>query len=63
MMFLQIIKITTPLSDYLQTQNLDFVQAYNQISCTYTCLIEIKANFDDIMKAAKCFVNYLKSKI
>jgi hypothetical protein len=35
MMFLQIFKITTPLSDYLQTQNLDFVQAYNQISCNF----------------------------
>ncbi|KAF0768024.1 zinc finger MYM-type protein 1-like [Aphis craccivora] len=50
MMFLQIFKITTPLSDYLQTQNLDFVQAYNQISCTYTTI-------------AKCFANYFKSKI
>jgi len=63
MMFLQIFKITTPLSDYPQTQNLDFVQAYNQISCAYTSLIEVKANFNDIMKAAKCFVNYFKSKI
>jgi len=63
MMFLQIFKITTPLSDYLQPQNLDFVQAYNHISCTYASLLKVKANFDDTMKAAKSFVIYFKSKI
>lgn len=63
MMFLQIFKITTPLSDYLQTPNLDFVQAYNQISCTYKCILKVKDNFDHVMKAAKNFVNYSKSKI
>lgn len=63
MMFLQIFKITTPLSDYLETQSLDFIQDYNQINCTHACILKVKANFEDIMKATKSFVTYFKSKI
>ncbi|KAK5639462.1 hypothetical protein RI129_011954 [Pyrocoelia pectoralis] len=31
MIFLQIFKITTPLSDYLQTRNLDYAQAWRLV--------------------------------
>ncbi|KAL4142642.1 hypothetical protein QTP88_005060 [Uroleucon formosanum] len=34
MTFLQIFKLTTPLSDYLQTSNLDYIQAYRKIVVT-----------------------------
>lgn len=38
MMFLQIFNVTTDLSDYLQTSNLDYIQAWRKIEATIKLL-------------------------
>lgn len=57
MMFLQIFKIT-PLSDYLQTKNLDYVEAWGHVSSAHKSLQSVRNRFCDITKAAKTFVNF-----
>lgn len=41
MFFLQIFKITTPLSDYLQRQNLDYTQAWRLIQSSASRLNDL----------------------
>jgi len=45
MMFLQIFKITTPLSDYLQTKNLDYIQAWCHVSSAHKSLQSVRNRF------------------
>ncbi|XP_025196206.1 zinc finger MYM-type protein 1-like [Melanaphis sacchari] len=63
MMFLQIFKITTPLSDYLQTKNLDYIQAWRHVSSAHKSLQSVRNRFCDIIKAAKTFVDFAIKKI
>lgn len=63
MMFLQIFKITTPLSDYLQTKNLDFVQAFRLIETTLLKLKELREKFDETLKAAETFVAIMTNNL
>lgn len=63
MTFLQIFKITTPLSDYLQTKNLDYVQAWRHVSSPHKSPQSIRNNFCDITKATKTFVDFAVKKL
>ncbi|XP_025405010.1 uncharacterized protein LOC112679433 [Sipha flava] len=63
MMFLQIFKITTPLSDYLQTKHLDYIQAWRHVSSAHKSLQSVRNRFCDITKAAKTFVDFVVKKI
>jgi len=45
MVFLQVFKITTPLSDYLQTKNLDYAQAWRNIESSLSRLKGYKTSF------------------
>lgn len=63
MTFLQIFKLTTPLSDYLQTSNLDYIQAYRKIVVTEKLLKQNQRNFTPISTAAKIFINFVSEKI
>ncbi|KAL4141388.1 hypothetical protein QTP88_004036 [Uroleucon formosanum] len=58
MMFLQIFKITTPLSDYLQTKNVDYIQAWRHVSSVHKSLQSVKNRFCEIKKVAKTFVDF-----
>ncbi|XP_050547479.1 uncharacterized protein LOC126909133 [Daktulosphaira vitifoliae] len=55
MMFLQIFKFTTALSDYLQTSSLDYIQAWRKIEVTIKSLKENQREFSSISAAAKEF--------
>jgi hypothetical protein len=63
MKFLQIFKLTTPLSDYLQTSNLDYIQPYRKIVVTEKLLKQNQRNFTPISTAAKIFINFVSEKI
>jgi len=63
MTFLQIFKLKTPLSDYLQTSNLDYIQDYGKIVVTEKLLKENQRNFTPISTAAKIFINFVSEKI
>ncbi|XP_025416538.1 uncharacterized protein LOC112687804 isoform X2 [Sipha flava] len=63
MMFLQIFKIITPLSDYLQTKHLDYIQAWRHVSSAHKSLQSVRNRFCDITKAAKTFVDFVVKKI
>lgn len=63
MTFLQIFKITTPLSDHLQTKNLDYVQAWRHVSSAHKSLQSVRNSFYDVTKAAKTFVDFAVKKI
>ncbi|XP_054259308.1 uncharacterized protein LOC128984050 [Macrosteles quadrilineatus] len=56
MLFLQVFKVTTPLSDYLQTKDLDFVQAWRFIENSHRKLTDLREKFPDTVKAANNFV-------
>ncbi|XP_050516717.1 zinc finger MYM-type protein 1-like [Diabrotica virgifera virgifera] len=55
MMFLLIFKTTTPLSNYLQTKNLDYVQAWHMVASAQTKLEDIRNNFPTVLDAAQNF--------
>ncbi|KAG8177445.1 hypothetical protein JTE90_008629 [Oedothorax gibbosus] len=59
MMCLMIFKITTPLSDYLQTKNLDYAQAWNIIASSQKLLDAARQKFDQIVEAAEKFVEVM----
>ncbi|XP_031353775.1 uncharacterized protein LOC116178426 [Photinus pyralis] len=63
MTFLQIFKITTPLSDYLQTKNLDYAQAWRLVESAVIRLIAIRDKFDETLTAAKTFILKFKEKV
>lgn len=51
-LFLQILKITTPLSDFIQTKNLDFIQEWKLIEISYLKL-KVYEKFDETCQASK----------
>ncbi|VVC44637.1 Hypothetical protein CINCED_3A004685 [Cinara cedri] len=63
MTFIHIFKLTTPLSDYLQTSNLDYIQVYKKIVVTEKLLKQNQRNFTPISTAAKIFINFVSEKI
>nr|CAD7443921.1 unnamed protein product [Timema bartmani] len=63
MMFLLIFKITTPLSDYLQTKNLDYAQAWRLVSAAHNSLRDARDQFDQVVNATKRFVFVMSKKI
>lgn len=63
MIFLQIFKITTPLSDYLQTQNLDYGQAWRAIESSIDLMKTVRDKFPETLNAAKKFVLTFKNKV
>lgn len=63
MIFLQIFKIITPVSDYLQTRGLDYAKAWYHISCASKSLKEKRNTFPNVIKAAENFVNFANEKI
>ncbi|KAG8273357.1 hypothetical protein J6590_108302 [Homalodisca vitripennis] len=63
MTFLQIFKVTTPLSDYLQTKNLDFAQAWRLIESATERLKDLRNRFNETLEAAHTFVRKFNEKI
>jgi len=63
MMFLQIFKFTTILSDYLQTSGLDYIQAWRKIVGTINSLKENQREFLLISAGAKIFIEFISSII
>lgn len=63
MTFLQIFKVTTPLSDYLQTKNLDYAQAWRLVESAVSRLKAVRNGFDETLAAAKTFVSKFTEKI
>lgn len=63
MMFLVIFKITTPLSDYLQTKNLDYALAWRLVSSAQTELKNARNQFNQVMAAAKEFSRVMSLKL
>ena len=55
MMCLLIFKITTPLSDYLQTRNLDYAQTWNLVSTAQENLRNPRNQFHQTLSAAQNF--------
>nr|XP_047127725.1 uncharacterized protein LOC124808594 [Hydra vulgaris] len=62
-LFLKIFEITTPISNYLQEKGLDFIKAYNMISCAIQSLKEISRNFCVINEVSDEFVNYANNNL
>jgi len=63
MLFLQIFKFTTALSDYLQTSGLDYIQAWRKIDGTIKSLKENQREFLPVSAAAKIFIEFVSSVI
>lgn len=63
MMFLQIFKFTTALSDYLQTSGLDYIQAWRKIDGTIKSLKENQREFLPVSTGAKIFIEFVSSII
>ncbi|XP_074030798.1 uncharacterized protein [Leptinotarsa decemlineata] len=63
MIFLQLFKITTPLSDYLQTKNLDYAQAWRNIESSLSRLKHLREKFDETLNAAQRFVLKMTQKL
>ncbi|KAG8255828.1 hypothetical protein J6590_083271 [Homalodisca vitripennis] len=63
MTFLQIFNVTTPLSDYLQTKNLDFAQAWRLIESATERLKDLRNRFYETLEAAHTFVRKFNEKI
>lgn len=63
MLFLQIYKFTTALSDYLQTSGLDYIQAWRKIDGTIKSLKENQREFLPVSAAAKIFIEFVSSVI
>ena len=59
MMCLLIFKITTPLSDYLQTRNLDYAQAWNLVSTAQESLRNTRNQFHQTMSEAQNFAKVM----
>lgn len=59
MTFLKIFSSTTPLSDYLQTTNLDFAQAWSFVATVQKTLKKNRNEFDKVVKAANKFVSFM----
>ena len=60
--FLQIFKITTPVSRYLQTKNLDYVLAWNQITKLIADTDDLSGKFADILKETQQFVEIIDNE-
>ncbi|EZA59350.1 Zinc finger MYM-type protein, partial [Ooceraea biroi] len=63
MMFLLIFKITTLLSDYLQTKNLDYAQAWRLVSVAQNELRDARDKFDQVVNASKRFASVMSNKL
>lgn len=64
MIYLQIFKIITPVSDYLQTKGLiNYAKVWHHISCATKSLNEKRSTFPNIMKATENFANFVNNKI
>ena len=60
--FLKIFKITTPVSKYLQTKNLDYVSAWNQITKLIADTDDLSGKFADILKETQQFVEIIDNE-
>ena len=56
--YLRIFKCTTPLSDYLQTNDLDAVQARRQVSMVKKNLVAISRDFPQLLESVSSFVQW-----
>lgn len=63
MIFLNIFRFTTVLSDYLQTKNLDFAQAWAFVEKAQKSLGKVRDDYEAITKASKKFVRVMTSLI
>lgn len=56
--YLRIFKYSTPLSDYLQTPGLDYVQAWRQVSTVQQNLLANARDFIDVLKTVNVFITH-----
>lgn len=62
-LYLRIFQETTPLSEYLQTNGMDFVKAYTLVRSTTKQLQNLKRSFCSIQEAANRFVKQINSTL
>ena len=60
--YLRIFKHTTPLSDYLQTAGLNYVQAWRMISTVQQNLTDSVRDFEHIVQTANAFVTWANER-
>lgn len=58
MTFLKILIVTTPSSDYLETKDLDFVQAWRQISSVASELKTLRNEIHTVVAVRNTFVGF-----
>lgn len=63
MTFLNIFQHTTPLSAYLQTSSLDYLQAWRIVKCTLEHLHDARDKFIETYNAEKVYVSVMTEKI
>ena len=56
--YLRIFKYTTPLSDYLQTSGLGYVQAWRQVSVVKKNIAAISRDFPQVLETVSSFVQW-----
>nr|XP_047140987.1 uncharacterized protein LOC101238791 [Hydra vulgaris] len=61
--FLRVFQLTTPLSKYLQTVNMDILVAYNMVPKTIDTLKKYLEEFDIVLKATNNFVCKVNEKL
>jgi len=61
--YLKLFLYTTPLSEYLQTSGLDYIQAYRMVDSTITTLKSISRNFEEILDSATNFSRRVNEQI
>lgn len=63
MMFLMVFRITTPASDYLQTKNLDYAQAWRLVSTAQNGLRNVRNHFNQVMNGVKICACIMSQKL
>lgn len=62
-LYLRIFQYTGSLSQYLQTNGMDVLQAYRNVDCTVKLLKNISRDFDSVLDSAKQFVEWANNKL
>ncbi|XP_068122030.1 zinc finger MYM-type protein 1-like [Hyperolius riggenbachi] len=61
--FVRIFDITTPVSDYLQSTGLDFIQAWRMVDDAVKRLNKIRRDFPGVLQSATHFIDLINEKL
>jgi hypothetical protein len=62
-LFLRIFEVTTPLSKYLQSKDLNLLAAYGMVQETLNTLEQVSRDFNAINQAAQKFTSFINEKL